>query len=110
MHFRRVPKNELRAGDVMLLSVLRPHLHEIFLDAERRRSGVPRLTAREWEILSLAGEGLRNTAIAQRLFISPATVSKHLEHIFDHIGVRSRSQAAAIALPHHPDLQPQRVT
>lgn len=88
--------------DVMLLSLLRPHLHEIYLDAERRRNGVPKLTAREWEILQLAGEGLPNAAIGQRLFISPATVRKHMEHIFDTLGVRSRSEAAAIALPHRP--------
>jgi DNA-binding CsgD family transcriptional regulator len=88
--------------DVMLLTLLRPHLHEIYLDAERRRCGVPQLTGREWEILQLAGEGLPNAAIGQRLFISPATVRKHMEHIFDTLGVRSRTEAAAIALPHRP--------
>ncbi|HZC53564.1 MAG TPA: LuxR C-terminal-related transcriptional regulator [Mycobacterium sp.] len=88
--------------DVMLLSLLRPHLHEIYLDAERRRNGVPKLTAREWEILQLAGEGLPNAAIGQQLFISPATVRKHMEHIFDSLGVRTRAEAAAIALPHRP--------
>jgi DNA-binding CsgD family transcriptional regulator len=91
--------------DVMLLRLLRPHLNEIFLDAERRRSGVPRLTAREWEILQLAGEGLSNHAIGQRLFISGATVRKHIEHILEHLSVHSRTEAAAIALPHRP---PQR--
>jgi len=88
--------------DVMLLTLARPHLHEIYLDAERRRHGVPKLTAREWEVLQLAGEGLPNAAIARRLFISPATVRKHMEHIFDALGVRSRTEAAAIALPHSP--------
>ena len=86
--------------DVMLLTLARPHLHEIYLDAERRRHGVPKLTAREWEVLQFAGEGLPNAAIARRLFISPATVRKHMEHIFDTLGVRSRTEAAAIALPH----------
>ena len=88
--------------DVMLLTLARPHLHEIYLDAERRRKGVPKLTAREWEILDLAGTGLPNAAIARRLFIAPATVRKHMEHIFDSLGVRSRTEAAAIALPHSP--------
>jgi DNA-binding CsgD family transcriptional regulator len=88
--------------DVMLLGLLRPHLHEITLDAERRRVGVPGLTAREWEVLQLAGAGLSNAAIGQRLFISPQTVRKHLEHIFDQLGVRNRAAAAAIALPHRP--------
>ena len=86
--------------DVMLLTLLRPHLHEIYLDAERRRNGTPKLTAREWEILQLAGEGLSNAAIGAQLFISPATVRKHMEHIFDTLGVHTRTEAAAIALPH----------
>lgn len=88
--------------DVMLLTLLRPHLHEIYLDAERRRNGIPKLTKREWEILQLAGEGLSNAAIGQHLFISPATVRKHMEHILDTLGVHSRSEAAATALPHRP--------
>jgi DNA-binding CsgD family transcriptional regulator len=91
--------------DVMVLTLLRPHLHEIYLDAERRRNGIPKLTPREWEILQLAGEGLSNRAIAQRLFISPATVRKHMEHIFDTLGVRSRAEAAATALPHRTQVQ-----
>ena len=88
--------------DVMLLTLARPHMHEIYLDAERRRQGVPKLTARQWEILQLAGDGLPNAAIARRLVISPATVRKHMEHIFDTLGVRSRTEAAAIGLPHSP--------
>jgi DNA-binding CsgD family transcriptional regulator len=90
--------------DVMLLTLLRPHLHEIYLDAERRRNGVPKLTAREWEILQLAGEGLPNAAIARALFISSGTVRKHMEHIFDTLGVHTRTEATAIALPHRPDM------
>jgi DNA-binding CsgD family transcriptional regulator len=92
--------------DVMALTLLRPHLDEIYLDAERRRTGTPGLTRREWEILSLAGEGLPNAAIAQQLFISPATVRKHMEHIFGTLGVHNRTEAAAIALPHRPSAVP----
>lgn len=98
--FMRSTTTDFTDRDVMLLSLLRPHLYEIYLDAERRRRGTPKLTAREWQILQLAGEGLPNSAIAERLFISPATVRKHMEHIFDTLGVHTRSEAAAIALPH----------
>ena len=100
--FMRSTFTHFNDRDVMLLTLARPHLHEIYLDAERRRHGVPKLTAREWEVLQLAGEGLPNAAIARRLVISPATVRKHMEHIFDTLGVRSRTEAAAIALPHRP--------
>jgi DNA-binding NarL/FixJ family response regulator len=100
--FMRPTFSHFTDRDVMLLTLLRPHLQEIYLDAQRRRDGVPKLTVREWEILQLAGEGLPNNAIAQRLFISPATVRKHMEHVFDTLGVRTRAEAAAIGLPHRP--------
>jgi DNA-binding CsgD family transcriptional regulator len=85
--------------DRLALQLLRPHLHEVYLDAERRRRGVPHLSRREREVLQLAARGFSNADIARILFISPATVAKHLEHIFDRTGVRTRSAAAALALP-----------
>jgi DNA-binding CsgD family transcriptional regulator len=100
--FVRESGGDFTDRDVLLLSLLRPHLYEIFLASERRRTGAPRLTPREWEILALAGNGLNNTAIGQRLFISTATVRKHMEHVFDQLGVRNRLEAAAVALPHRP--------
>src|SRR4051794_23946934 len=98
--FVRSTTNDFTDRDVMVRTLLRPHLEEIYLDAERRRQGAPKLTPREWEILQLAGEGLPNAAIGQRLFISPGTVRKHMEHIFNTLGVHTRAEAAAIALPH----------
>jgi DNA-binding CsgD family transcriptional regulator len=71
----------------------------VFLDAERRRHEIPYLSRREREVLQLAGQGYSNAEIARALFISVATVRKHMEHIFDRIGVRTRSAAAALALP-----------
>jgi len=79
--------------------VLRPHLSEVFLDAERRRRGVPRLSRRELEVLQLVAQGCSNADIARMLFISVATVRKHMEHVFDRTGVRTRSAAAALVLP-----------
>jgi DNA-binding CsgD family transcriptional regulator len=100
--FFRESGGDFTDRDVALLSLLRPHLHEILVDAEGRRGGVPKLTPREWEVLAMAGEGLNNAAIARRLYVSPATVRKHMEHVFDHLGVRNRYEAAAVALPHRP--------
>jgi DNA-binding CsgD family transcriptional regulator len=98
--FMRSTFSHFSDHDVQLLSLLRPHLHETYLHAQRRRRGHPKLTPREWEILQLAGEGLPNAAIAERLVISGATVRKHMEHILDALGVHSRTEAAAVALPH----------
>jgi DNA-binding CsgD family transcriptional regulator len=88
--------------DRTVMALLRPHLYEVFLDAERRKAGVPSLTPREWEVLGLAGTGLSNADIARELYLSPATVRKHMEHVFDAVGVRNRRAAAALALPHRP--------
>ena len=82
--------------------LLRPHLQEIWLDAERRRAGVPQLTAREWEVLALAATGMPYATIADRLFISVGTVRKHMEHVRERLGVHSVPAAAAVAMPHAP--------
>jgi DNA-binding NarL/FixJ family response regulator len=54
----------------------------------------PRLSSRESEVLALVAIGLSNAAIAQQLYISEATVKVHMRHIFEKLGVRSRTQAA----------------
>jgi DNA-binding CsgD family transcriptional regulator len=86
--------------DRLVLQLLRPHLYEVYLDAQRRRSGVPRLTHRELEVLRLVAQGWSNADIARQLFITVGTVRKHMEHIFDRTGVRSRAAAAALVIPH----------
>jgi ATP/maltotriose-dependent transcriptional regulator MalT len=52
------------------------------------------LTPRETEVLNLVAQGLTNRAIAEALFISQATVKVHVLHIFEKLGVRSRTEAA----------------
>ena len=91
--------------DRLVVELLRPHLWEIYVDAQRRRRHIPQLSTREWEVLRLAHQGFGNTEIARRLFISVATVRKHMEHIFDRTGVRTRTAAAALMIPNtvpHP--------
>jgi DNA-binding CsgD family transcriptional regulator/tetratricopeptide (TPR) repeat protein len=55
------------------------------------------LTRREAEILALVSQGMRNSAIAKRLFVSPRTVDRHVSAILSKLGVRSRGEAAAMA-------------
>jgi DNA-binding NarL/FixJ family response regulator len=55
------------------------------------------LTDRETEVLGLMAAGWSNQQIADALFISRKTVSVHASHVFDKLGARNRSEAAAIA-------------
>jgi DNA-binding CsgD family transcriptional regulator len=55
------------------------------------------LTKREAEILKLLAAGLRNSAIAKRLFLSTKTVDHHVSAILTKLGVPSRAEAAATA-------------
>lgn len=55
------------------------------------------LTPRELEVLKLVAGGSSNRDIGRRLLLSEATVKSHLVHIYDKLGVRSRTSAVAIA-------------
>jgi len=56
------------------------------------------LTPRERDVLRLLTEGLDGAAIADQLFLSPATVRNHIQHILAKLGVHSRVEAVALAL------------
>ena len=56
------------------------------------------LSARELEILILAARGLSNHQIASTLYLSEATVKRHLANVFQKMGVHSRGQASKEAL------------
>ncbi len=55
------------------------------------------LTAREAEVLALVAAGLRNAEIAERLFLTPKTVSHHLSAIYAKLGVETRIEDARAA-------------
>ena len=55
------------------------------------------LTPRETEVLSWVAKGKTNRDIAEILGMSPRTVNKHLEHVFEKLGVETRAAAAALA-------------
>jgi DNA-binding response OmpR family regulator len=57
------------------------------------------LTPREREVLTWVARGKTNRDIADILGMSHRTVNKHLEHIFEKLGVETRAAAAALASP-----------
>jgi DNA-binding CsgD family transcriptional regulator len=85
--------------DRAVLTLLRPHLHQAYLDAERRRHPVPTLTARHWDLLRLLAAGHTNVQIARRLGVSEGTVRTHLENLYGRLNVSSRTAAVTCAFP-----------
>jgi two-component system, NarL family, nitrate/nitrite response regulator NarL len=81
-------------------TVLAPEVHrglarEIQLRASDDR---PVLTGREREILRFTAEGLSGPEIGRRLYLSPATVKTHLQHLYGKLGVSDRAAAVAEAM------------
>lgn len=76
-------------------SALAPAVTERLVD--RIRTPATSLSARETEVLTLVADGLSNEQVAQRLFVSQATVKSHLVHIFTKLDVDSRTRAVAVA-------------
>jgi DNA-binding CsgD family transcriptional regulator len=97
LFFYRGPGPDFSERDRAVLTLLRPHLHQAYLDAERHRDPVPRLTPRQKDLLRLLAAGHTNTQIARRLGISEGTVRTHLENIYERLGVSSRTAAVTRA-------------
>jgi DNA-binding CsgD family transcriptional regulator len=94
--------------DRAVLENLRPHLGHLYrlsraVDDARNAWGVPpadpkrdvdpRLTGREREVLDALAGGKTDRDIAEILGISPRTVHKHLQHIYEKLGVETRTAA-----------------
>jgi DNA-binding CsgD family transcriptional regulator len=97
--FHRGPGPDFSERDRALLRLLRPHLYQAYLDAERRRRPPPQLTARQRELLRLVAAGHTNRQVARRLGISEGTVGTHLENIYARLEVSSRTAAVTRAFP-----------
>jgi DNA-binding CsgD family transcriptional regulator len=87
-----------RARELELAEAVRPHLANLY----RLGGGIPRaaetpLTAREREVLEWVAAGKTNRDIAAILGAKPRTIEKHLERIYEKLGVETRTAAAARA-------------
>jgi DNA-binding NarL/FixJ family response regulator len=65
--------------------------------AEPETNGWTALTTSELTVARLVAEGLTNREVAERLFVSPHTVSSHLRHVFSKLGITSRVELARVA-------------
>ena len=68
------------------------------LDPEKKK--ISSLTERERQVIALIAEGLKNRQIAERLFISPTTVTHHLSSIYSKLGVSDRLELVVYAFAH----------
>ena len=97
---------KVRAGEVWLESTM---IARVLGDLTRPQPApqvsaeatkIARLTEREREVITLVGEGLRNKHIAERLYISEATIRHHLTAIFAKLDVSDRFELAIYAYQH----------
>lgn len=90
----------------LILQLLRPHLAALYRAAALRRrvaratatfdpDAALELTPREREVMLCVRDGLTNAEIASLLVVEQSTVRKHLEHVYEKLGVRSRTAALA---------------
>ena len=87
--------------DKLVLDTLQPHLVQLWRNAAARRresKSLAVLTRREREILLWVGRGKSNREIAAVLYLAPGTIRKHLDNMYDKLGVNSRAGAVGYAL------------
>ncbi|MDQ3616548.1 MAG: response regulator transcription factor [Actinomycetota bacterium] len=59
----------------------------------RKSTAAAKLSAREWEVIQLLGEGLSTEEVAGRLFVSPTTVRVHVSTVLRKLRVKDRQSA-----------------
>lgn len=103
------------AADLLLKAIQKVYLGEAWLDRltlgnliwqlssqdkeliDPQRKKISSLTERERQVIALIAEGLKNKQIAERLFISPTTVTHHLSSIYSKLGVSDRLELVVYA-------------
>lgn len=71
-----------------------PQAARRWLEARGSRGGLNELTAREREVWALIAEGLTNVEIAAQLALSENTVKFHVQHLYQKLSVKNRTEAA----------------
>ena len=91
----------IRAASAGRRTLAQEALQVLVEQSNRRAPAGNDLSARESDVLRLMVEGLRNSEIAERLIIGHATVKFHVSSILTKLGVKSRTEAVALALQNH---------
>ncbi len=89
-------EHDFSERDKLVLDTLQPHLVQLWRNAgarQRESRSLTALTPREHEILLWVARGKSNSEIAAVLYIAPGTVRKHLDNVYDKLGVSNRAGA-----------------
>jgi two-component system, NarL family, nitrate/nitrite response regulator NarL len=108
-----------KAADTVIRAIEKVYAGEVWLDramiasilnervnpntTPEQHAQAPRiamLTEREREVIRLIGEGIKNRQIAERMYISEATVRHHLTSVFAKLGVTDRFELVIYAFQH----------
>lgn len=93
-------KRDFSERDKLVLDLLQPHLVQLWYNAAARRRdsrSLAALTPREREVLLWVARGKSNREIAAILYLAPGTIRKHLDNLYDKLGVSNRAGAVGHA-------------
>jgi DNA-binding NarL/FixJ family response regulator len=92
------------AGDAVVSPRVTRHLLEVFVKADPNlpapiddNAQITDLTERERDVFGAVAQGLSNAEVAERLFVSEATVKSHVGRILSKLGLRDRVQIVVLA-------------
>ena len=94
-------EHDFSERDKLVLDTLQPHLVQLWRNAaarQRESRSLAALTPREREILLWVARGKSNREIAAVLYLAPGTIRKHLDNVYDKLGVNNRAGAVGHAL------------
>ena len=103
IHAQMPPQQIVRALEVALegkVVLPRELLKARMVEEESFTENLSGLSPRKQEILAMVAEGLSNAQIARRSFLSESTIKQHLRNVYKVLGVKNRTQAAAVFRRH----------
>jgi DNA-binding NarL/FixJ family response regulator len=97
----KVYAGEVWLDRAMIASILNDRVNaSVAPDQNIETLRIAKLTEREREVIRLIGEGIKNRQIAERMYISEATVRHHLTSVFAKLGVADRFELVIYAFQH----------
>ena len=97
----KVYAGEVWLDRAMIASILNDRVNpSVVPDQNTETLRIAKLTEREREVIRLIGEGIKNRQIAERMYISEATVRHHLTSVFAKLGVEDRFELVIYAFQH----------